>query len=54
MNPYTKEEWKAYEKANKEKRNQRRRELYKQKKSKWFVVDKEVDKPYIFITKAKE
>ena len=32
MNPYTKEEWKAYEKANKEKRNKRRRELYKLKK----------------------
>jgi hypothetical protein len=56
MNPYNKEEWKAYEKANKEKRNARRRELYHIKKyGGWFSIDKiDVEKPYIIITSAKE
>lgn len=31
MNPYTKEQWREYEQLNKEKRNARRRELYRKK-----------------------
>ena len=51
-NPYNKEQWKTYEKANKEKRNARRRELYHLKKYGWFSIDKIVHdgKPYIIIT----
>lgn len=54
MNLYNKEEWKAYEKANKEKRNARRRQLYREKKwisQGWYqlkIVD--LDHPYIIIT----
>ena len=34
MNPYNAKEWRIYENANKEKRNARKRELYKIKKEK--------------------
>ena len=55
MNPYNKDEWKAKEKAKKEKRNARMRELYHLKKYGWFNIDKiDVKKSYIIITSTKE
>ena len=44
MNPYTKEEWRTYEHANKERRNRRRREIYKLKKGEQSIEKRKSEK----------